>query len=78
MTPTAESNLGALRQLWTRFSRFIIALEDARDPMEEYTLSLANRVEKLEHDLARLERQLHSGPHAGGTSQSGPTDIQAH
>jgi hypothetical protein len=52
--------MSALKQLWTKISRFIVALEDARDPMEGYIRSLGSRVEKLERDVGRLETQLRS------------------
>ena len=61
--------MSALKQFWTKISRFIIALEDARDPMEEYIRALGNRVEKLERDVGRLETQLHSRPHRAGMQQ---------
>jgi hypothetical protein len=52
--------MSALKQFWTKISHFIIALEDARDPMEEYIRALGSRVERLESDVGRLETQLHS------------------
>jgi hypothetical protein len=52
--------MSALKQLWTKISRFIIALEDARDPMEQYIRALGSRVYKLERDVGCLETQLHS------------------
>jgi hypothetical protein len=52
--------MSALKQSWTKISRFIIGLEDALDPMEEYIRALGNRVEKPERDVGRLETQLHS------------------
>jgi hypothetical protein len=58
--------MSALKQLWTKISQFVIALEDARDPMEEYVRTLGRRVEKLERDVERLEVQPHSRPGGGG------------
>jgi len=52
--------MSALKQLWTKISRFIVALEDAHDPLEGYIRSLGSRVEKLEGDVGRLETQLRS------------------
>jgi hypothetical protein len=49
--------MSALKQLWTKISHFIIALEDARDPTEEYIRTLGKRVEKLERDVGHLETQ---------------------
>ena len=52
--------MSALKQLWTKISRFIVAMEDARDPMEEYIRALGSRGDKLERDVGRLEEQLNS------------------
>ena len=60
MTTHAESKMSAFKQFWTRVACFIEAMEDQRAPIADYALSLGKRVEKLEHTVERLERQLHS------------------
>ena len=64
MSPTAEANMSALKRLWTKLARFAEALDGIDDPTGDYMFSLGKRVDKLECDLAHLERELHS--HAGG------------
>jgi hypothetical protein len=66
MSPTAEVNMSALKRLWTKMARFAEALEGIDDPTGDYIFSLGKRVEKLELDLADLERQLRS--RAGGSA----------
>ena len=66
MSTNAEADLAGLKGLWTKSARFIEAMEDARNPVDEYTLALGKRVEKLARDLERLEGQLHSRPGGGG------------
>jgi hypothetical protein len=56
--------MSALEQLWTKIARFAEALEGIDDPTGDYMFSLGKSVEKLERDLAHLERQLPS--RAGG------------
>ena len=62
--------MSVLKQLSTKISRFIIALEDARDPMDEYILTVGKRVEKLERDMSRLETELHSNLGGSGLKQT--------
>jgi hypothetical protein len=64
MSPTSEANMSALERLWARLARFAEALDGVDDPTGGYMFSLGKRVDKLERDLAHLERELHS--HAGG------------
>ena len=52
--------MSALKRLCSKSPRFIVALEDARDPMEEYIRALGSRGERLERDVGRLETQLHA------------------
>lgn len=66
MSAHADSNASAFKQLWTRITRFIEAMEDPRDPIADYTLALGKRVEKLEHTVERLEAELHSGAGTAG------------
>jgi len=60
--------MSALKRLWTKIARFAEALEGIDDPTGHYMFSLGKRVDKLERDLERLERQLHSRP-GGGIQQ---------
>ncbi len=60
--------MSALKRLWTKIARFAEALEGIDDPTGHYMFSLGKRVDKLERDLERLERQLRSGP-GGGIQQ---------
>ena len=61
--------MSALKRLWTKISRFAEALEGMDDPIGDYMFSLGKRVDKLERDLAHLERQLHSRSGGGGIRQ---------
>jgi hypothetical protein len=72
MSPTAEENMSALKRLWTNIARFAQSLEGIDDPFGDYIFSLGKRVDKLERDLAHLERQLHS--RAGGGAILDPAD----
>jgi hypothetical protein len=72
MSPTAEENMSALKRLWTNIARFAQSLEGIDDPFGDYIFSLGRRVDKLERDLAHLERQLHS--RAGGGAILDPAD----
>ena len=65
MSPTAEENMSALKRLWTNIARFAQSLEGIDDPFGDYIFSLGKRVDKLERDLAHLERQLHSRADGG-------------
>ena len=56
--------MNALKRLWTKL-RFVEGLEGMDDPIGSYMFSLKKRVDKLEHGLDRLERQLHSRPGGG-------------
>ena len=56
--------MSGLKRLWTQV-RFVEALEGMDDPTAGYMSSLKKRIEKLEHGLDRLERQLHSCAEAG-------------
>ena len=67
MSAHADSRMSAFKQFWTRFARFIEAMEDSRDPIADYTLALGKRVEKLEHTVERLESELHT--RSGGGMQ---------
>ena len=60
--------MSELKRIWTKVLRFVEAMEDAHDPRDVYILSLGKRVEKLEHEVERLEGQLHSS-HGGGIQQ---------
>jgi hypothetical protein len=59
--------MSALKRLWTRIAAFAEALEGIDDPTGHYMLSLQRRIDKLEHDVGHLERQLRS--HAGSAMQ---------
>lgn len=50
--------MSILKRLWIGIVRYIEALEGIDDPVGDYMLSLGNRIDKLEYDLDRLERQL--------------------
>jgi hypothetical protein len=67
MSPTTEVNTSALKQLWNKIARFAKALEGIDDPTGHYMFSLERRIDKLEHKVKHLERQLCS--HAGGGIQ---------
>lgn len=54
--------MSALERLWTMIASFAEALAGLDDPIGDCMLSLEKRVNKLEHDLERLERQGHSRP----------------
>jgi hypothetical protein len=56
--------MSALERLWTKIARFAETLEGIDDPIGDYVFSLGKRVDKLERNLAHLERQLRS--RAGG------------
>ena len=60
--------MSTLEGLWTKIARFAKALEGIDDPAGDYMFSLGKRVDKLERDLAHLERQLH--PRADGDAVS--------
>jgi len=47
-----------------KVARFFEALEGMDDPMGEYLFSLGRRVDKLEHDMDILQKQMPS--RAGG------------
>ena len=65
MSPNAKIIMSASKQLWTKIARFAEALEGIDDPMGDYILSLGKRIEKLEHAVEHLERQLHPRPSGG-------------
>jgi hypothetical protein len=71
MSPTAEANMSALERLWTKIARFAEALDGIDDPTGDYMFSLGKRVDKLERDLAHLERQLHSRAGGGAVPDHG-------
>jgi hypothetical protein len=54
--------MNILKRLWTRIVRLAQALEGMDDPIGDYMFSLGKRVDKIERDLERLERQRHSRP----------------
>jgi hypothetical protein len=54
--------MSILARLWTGIARCIKALEGMDDPIGDYMFSLGKRVDKIERDLERLERQRHSRP----------------
>lgn len=56
--------MSALKGLWTKVARFAKALEGIDDPTGHYMFSLEQRIDKLEHNVEHLERQLAS--RAGG------------
>ena len=58
--------MSVLKRLWTKIARFAEALEGMDDPIGDAMFSLGKRVDKLERDLARLERRLHSRPGVSG------------
>lgn len=66
MSPDAEANMSVFKRLWTRFVRFAEALEGIDDPTGEYIFAVGKRVDKLEREVAHLERQLHSSRSGGG------------
>lgn len=55
--------MSALKELWTKVARFAKALENIDDPTGHYMFSLEKRIDKLEHNVEHLERQL--GPGGG-------------
>jgi len=57
------------KRLWTNFVRFAEALEGMDDSTGRYLLSLGKRIKKLERDVERLERQLHSSAGGGAVQQ---------
>jgi hypothetical protein len=59
--------MSMLKQQWTQIVRFAKALEGIDDPAGDYMFFLGKRLEKLEHAVERLEKQLHS--RAGGGIQ---------
>jgi hypothetical protein len=66
MSPDAEANMSVLKRLWTRIARFAEALEGIDDPRGDYIFAVGKRVDKLEREVAHLERQLHSSRGGGG------------
>lgn len=48
-----------LKRLWSKIAPFVYAIEGVDDPTGDYMLSLGKRVDKLEREVAYLERQLH-------------------
>ena len=57
--------MSGLKGLWDKILRLFEAMEDAHNPMDEYTVALGKRVEKLERDVEHLEGQLHARPADG-------------
>lgn len=49
-----------LKRFWTKVARFAKALEGIDDPTGHYMVSLEKRIDKLERDVERVERQLRS------------------
>jgi hypothetical protein len=48
-----------LKRLWTGIAPFIKAMDGMDYPIGDYMFTLGKRVDKLERDLAYLEKQLH-------------------
>jgi len=49
-----------LKRLWTKIACFFEVLDGIDDPMGEYMFSLGKRVDKLERDVERLQKQMHA------------------
>jgi len=62
MSSNTEANMSGLKRLWTKIARFAEMLDGIYSPTGDDIVSLAKRVDKLEHDVVHLERQLHSRP----------------
>ena len=60
MRSNVETKISILNRFWTSTARYVKALEGMDDPVGDYMFSLGKRVDKLERDLAHLERQLPS------------------
>jgi hypothetical protein len=55
-----------LKALWTNVVRFIQSMEGMDDPFGDYVFSIGKRIDKLEADVDRLQRQMtgHKGTRA--------------
>ena len=52
--------MSAFQRFWARIARFAQALEGIDDVVGHYMVALEERIEKLERDVERVERQLRS------------------